>query len=231
MIRTVIFDIDNTLYNFDTASEAGMNAVYAYGEEHFGWDRSDFAKAYADMMDELFDELGDIGAAHNRLLRFERTLENRGISLEPHALKLYSLYWDTLIEVSEKSPGIEETLRTLKGRGIRLGIGSDMTAWVQYRKLEKLGLLSYFDFVVTSEEAGIDKPGARFFALCLRKAKCGPGECMFVGDNYHKDYLGAQAAGMNPVWYVPPHLEEKAGRLGVNDAVRIGELTEILELL
>ena len=71
---------------------------------------------------------------------------------------MYSLYWDTLIEKSEISPGAAETICALKERGIRVGIGSDMTAWVQYRKLEKLGILQYFDFVVTSEESNADKP-------------------------------------------------------------------------
>ena len=93
-------------------------------------------------------------------------------------------YWlkrliSTLIEESEISPGAEETMRELKARGIRVGIGSDMTAWVQFRKLEKLGLLQYCDFVVTSEESNADKPDAEFYSLCLKKAQCEPGECIY----------------------------------------------------
>ena len=209
MIKTVIFDIDNTLYNFDASHEAGMEAVcnYVYEQfgwekeaftagmeavcnyvyEQFGWEKEAFTAVYRDVMKELFDELGDIGAAHNRLLRFERILEDRGLPLSPHAMKLYSLYWDTLIEESEISPGAEETMRELKERGIRVGIGSDMTAWVQYRKLEKLGLLQYCDFVVTSEESNADKPDAEFYSLCLKKAQCEPFECIYVGDNYWKE--------------------------------------------
>lgn len=229
MIKTVIFDIDNTLYNFDASHKEGMEAVYAYVNEQFGWEKESFSATYSDMMKELFDELGDIGAAHNRLLRFERILENRGLPLSPHAMKLYSLYWDTLIRVSEISPGAEETIRALKEKGLRIGIGSDMTAWVQYRKLEKLGLLPYFDFVVTSEESDADKPDARFYALCLRKAHCEPDECIYIGDNYWKDYRGSMDAGIHPLWFVPPHLEEKAAKIGDESARRIGKLSEILD--
>ena len=194
MIKTVIFDIDNTLYNFDASHEAGMEAACNYVYEQFGWE----------------------------------ILEDRGLPLSPHAMKLYSLYWDTLIEESEISPGAEETMRELKARGIRVGIGSDMTAWVQYRKLEKLGLLQYCDFVVTSEESNADKPDAEFYSLCLKKAQCEPSECIYVGDNYWKDYRGAMDAGIHPLWFVPPHLEEKAAVIGDESARRIGELSEIL---
>lgn len=37
-----------------------------------------------------------------------------------------------------------------------------MTAYVQYRKLEAIGVTSYIDFIVTSEEAGAEKPHYHF---------------------------------------------------------------------
>jgi beta-phosphoglucomutase-like phosphatase (HAD superfamily) len=59
---------------------------------------------------------------------------------------------------------------------VRVGVGSDMTADWQFRKLERLGLLDRIDFAVTSEEAGVEKPAPGFFALCLEKAGCAPGD-------------------------------------------------------
>lgn len=38
MIKTVIFDIDNTLYNFDEAHDAGMEKVFYYIKEQFGFE-------------------------------------------------------------------------------------------------------------------------------------------------------------------------------------------------
>ena len=46
MVKTVIFDIDNTLYNFDAAHEAGMEAVCNYVYEQFGWEKEAFLAAY-----------------------------------------------------------------------------------------------------------------------------------------------------------------------------------------
>ena len=55
MIKTVIFDIDNTLYNFDAAHETGMEAVCNYVYEQFGWEKEAFTAVYRDVMQELFD--------------------------------------------------------------------------------------------------------------------------------------------------------------------------------
>ena len=79
-----------------------------------------------------------------------------------------------------------------------------MTAYMQYEKLIRLGLMEYMDFIVSSEEAGTDKPGNAFFMLCARKAGCLPGECLFIGDNIVRDYGGAAAAGMQARWFIPP---------------------------
>lgn len=78
-----------------------------------------------------------------------------------------------------------------------------MTAYVQYQKLKKLGVMPYVDFIVTSEEAGAEKPAQCFFELCLKKAGCKPEECVFIGDNLEHDVLGAARCGMAGVWYRP----------------------------
>lgn len=70
-------------------------------------------------------------------------------------------------------------------------------------KLETLGLLPFFSFVVSSEEAGVEKPHPGLFALCAEKAGVSPEECLFVGDSLKGDVLGAENAGMRALWYAP----------------------------
>ena len=92
-------------------------------------------------------------------------------------------------------------MKELKKRKIRIGIGTDMTAYVQYRKLEAIGVTSYIDFIVTSEEAGVEKPHYHFFDICVEKAGVRPEECAFIGDNYKKDVEGAWNSGLRGIWY------------------------------
>lgn len=55
--------------------------------------------------------------------------------------------------------------------------------------------------VVTSEEAGVEKPDSKFFGLCVEKAGCPAGECAFIGDNLKKDVQGSIDAGLHGIWY------------------------------
>ena len=204
MIKAVIFDLDNTLYNFDAANEFGIRALAAYTEPVFGWDYPKMKDLYEESREKLTERMGDVGSAHNRLLRFQNLLEEKKLPLHPHALEMAKAYWRGVLDNMALSPGAREIMEELRRMGIRIGLGTDMTAYMQYEKLIRLGLMEYMDFIVSSEEAGTDKPGNAFFMLCARKAGCLPGECLFIGDNIVRDYGGAAAAGMQARWFIPP---------------------------
>ena len=105
-----------------------------------------------------------------------------------------------------------------------------MTAYIQYKKLEKLGVLKYLDFIVTSEEAGEEKPTPRFFELCVKKAGCKPEECVFIGDSLKKDVQGAADAGLAAVWYDPEDSGDPADVSRITDMVQLLQITGRLRL-
>lgn len=213
MIKAVIFDIDNTLYDFDGTHRKAMAAFNGYMKENFAIGPEESEALVKKCMGIIAERTGDTAAQHNRLLRFQCILEQLGSTDYRKAMEMYHAYWDTLIAEMEPEPGLISLLERLKKRGIRLGIGSDMTAYVQYRKLEKIGALQYMDFLVMSEEAGAEKPTGRFFELCLKKAGCVPAECVFIGDSLKKDVIGAAKFGFTGTWYNPKNkqTEEAAG--------------------
>ena len=132
--------------------------------------------------------------------------------LFPHALNMYHAYWDTLIRQAQPSPGVQEFMQELKKRGIRIGIGTDMTAYVQYKKLSALGLDSCIDFIVTSEEAGAEKPDPHLFDICVEKAGFSANKCAFIGDSLKKDVEGSAKCGLKGIWYTQgkePEIEAK----------------------
>lgn len=201
MIQAVLFDIDNTLYSYDDAHAVAWEALCAYVQEHLGLDRDTFTHSHKKAMETARERLGaDCAATHDRCLRYQLLLEERGLPLH-HALTMSELYWDTLIRAAEPTPGIMECLPKLKEAGYILGIGTDMTLEYQLKKLIRLQMLPYFDFVVTSEEVNTEKPGEKLFLTCARKAGVAPGECLFIGDNLKKDVSGAKNAGMKALWF------------------------------
>lgn len=202
MIKEVIFDIDNTLYDYEPGHEKGLKRMDEYAVRQFQKEPGAFLAAYKVHHKETTERLGfDNATIHSRSIRIQNVLEDWGKPLFPHVKKMYRLYWDTLLDASRPEPGSLEALRRLKNMGITVGIGTDMTAWMQYEKLERLGFAPYINHIVTSQEAGYEKPHLPFMELCLKKAGCSPKECVFVGDTFKKDVKGAVLSGMHAVWY------------------------------
>ena len=244
MIKAVIFDIDNTLYDYDRANAAAMTAVENYAEAHFGWSRRETESLVKDSYEEMIQLSGRKAVIHNRLIRFQRILEQKSLPLSPHALRMYDIYWDTLTASSVLFPGLTDSLLALKEQRIRLGIGTNMTSVMQFRKLEALGLLPLFDFIVSSEEAGAEKPDISLFLLCCKKADCLPEECAYVGDNLKNDVIGAEEAGLKGIWFDPKkeplsedaplpvdHLGTQKPAEGVIRFSEFGELPELIKTI
>ncbi len=229
MIKAVIFDVDNTLYNFTKAHKAAFRALAAYADERLGLSGESFERLHRETAEELRAYMGEVAALHNRCIRYQVMLEKLGLPLYPHVLEMEGFYWDTLLKEAVPSANAKETLRSLKDRGIRIGVGTDMTARMQFRKLEMLGMLAYVDFLVSSEEAGAEKPALSFFARCVEKAGFGKKECLFVGDSLRKDVLGALDAGLQAVWYGPESpAEEREDVLRITDMRQLPEVVSAL---
>ena len=178
MIRAVIFDIDNTMYNFDRAHAAAMEALFRYGNQALSLEPGSMKEGLSAAQKLILDRLGtNSSAIHNRLIRFQTFLESmKNVDLTK-ALEMYHTYWDTLLAVMEPEPGLKD--------------------------LEKLGVLDQLSFIVTSEEAGEEKPSPEFFRLCVEKAGCKAEECVFIGDSLKKDVEGAEKSGLYGIWYHP----------------------------
>ena len=202
MIKTVIFDVDGTLYDYNSCHEIGMKALEQYCRRRFQTIPEEFRQIYGAAYRKEEEQIGSRTAAiHNRLIRFQLMLEDLQKPLFPHALQMYHAYWDAFLTGVVPYPYIRSWMQKLKESGVRIGIGTNMTAYIQYRKLERLGLSAYPDWIVTSEEAGAEKPDRRFFDLCIQKSGCAPEECLFVGDHPQGDAKGALTAGMHAVLY------------------------------
>lgn len=202
MIRAVFFDIDETLYGFNNVSIPGAGKAAEYIQKElqvppFLWQQA------VDMAQErIAGRLGwDCPSFHNRQIRYQNALEILGKPIYPYGTEAYRVYWNYVLDHMKPEPGIKDLLGELKRRNVYLGIGTDMTSYIQNQKLERLGVISYFDSIVSSEEAGRDKPDQEIFRLCMEKAGCSPRECLFVGDSWPRDIEGARRVGMHALCY------------------------------
>ena len=101
-------------------------------------------------------------------------------------------------------PQAEETLIALKRKGLKVGIitNTDTSREKDVRKtLQQLSLESCIDFIVTSVDAGCEKPDGRIFSLALRAVGVKATEAVMVGDRVAKDIVGGNRIGMKTILF------------------------------
>ena len=199
MIKTILFDLDDTLYEFGPAEQTGRAAIRDYAERVIGVDGDAFMDCFVGMLRLQMRLHGDAPGSHSRAIRSQLVCEKMGIPLH-HAPILNDLFWNSYISSIHPFPGIPELFAKIRESGRKIGICTNMTADWQLKKLAQLGLIDLCDFIVTSEEAAVEKPVHAIFDLCVEKAGCLASECLFIGDNPLFDIKGALDAGMNALW-------------------------------
>ncbi|MDO4633425.1 MAG: HAD family hydrolase [Eubacteriales bacterium] len=223
-IKAVCFDMDNTLYSYDEAHAAANRSLLDYGNSRFGKSDEEFLADIARAQELLVERVGFYNASsHNRILRFQCLMELLGEDVGG-ALEMYHAYWDVFLENLHPEPGIYELLDGLKKAGVRIGLGTNMMAYMQYEKMKRLQMSKYFDRIMSSEEACTEKPKPEFYQFCVKKLECEPSECIFIGDSRKNDAEGASNAGLYGLWY--SRYEKKAS--DISDLPEIRDYRECL---
>jgi HAD superfamily hydrolase (TIGR01662 family) len=99
-------------------------------------------------------------------------------------------------------PWVRDTLARLTTEGYRMSIVSNADGRVEM-ELGRAGLRPYFEKVFDSHLVGYTKPDVRLFQHALTTLGLRPAECLFVGDLFYVDVLGANRAGMAAIHLDP----------------------------
>ena len=221
MIKSVIFDLDNTLIDFMTmkkiSCDAAVSAMIGAG--------LDVNKDKA--MKELFILYDKYGLEKKTI--FQKFLKKiaKKIDYEILASGIVA-YRRVRTGFLEPYPHVSEVLFELKRRGIKLAIVSDaprLKAWI---RLVSMKINHLFDVVVTFEDTKELKPSTKPFEFTFKKLKLKASECLMVGDRPERDIKGAKKIGMLTCFakYGNPKAKGSGADYEIND---IKELLEIIE--
>jgi putative hydrolase of the HAD superfamily len=196
-IKAILLDLDDTLYAYKPCHQAGYEACKVLASEQYSISNADFDTAWKTGREKVHHNLHGQGASHSRLLYAQKASENLfGKSNPQFALDIEDTYWRVFLDTMAFNPGVEAFLQEAKDKGIKMCIVTDLTAQIQMRKWIKLDLGRFIDFLVSSEEAGIEKPGSYMFELAMEKLGVKAEECIMIGDSEEKDIKGAEALGI-----------------------------------
>lgn len=195
--NAILFDTDNTLYDYEPANSAAESAVESKVQNLLGVGSEVFRATYQQSRRDIKNQLGHTASSHSRLLYFQRMLEMLGFKAQLlTALDLEQTFWRTFLANAPLFPGVMELLDDLRSLNISIAIVTDLTSHIQLRKLTYFHLEETFDAVVTSEEVGADKPDARNFDLVLKKLDLTVDDDLWmVGDNPFTDVAGGRRIG------------------------------------
>jgi len=202
--RHLFFDLDHTLWDFDTNSRHTLQQLYISMElEQKGVNDFDrFLENYLAHNEKLWERYrnGYIKVDEMRVKRMWHTLLDFRIGDEALAQQLSNLFLDQLPTRTAVFPHTFEVLDYLTGKGYKLHLITNGFEKTQHSKLQHSGLARYFQEVITSETSNSLKPKKEIFEYAMNRVQCCSEECIMIGDSLEVDIQGAMNAGMDQVF-------------------------------
>jgi len=186
LIKVIIFDLDNTLYDEKDFVKNGFLAVAEVIEERFKINKKDF-----------FDDLNNIFKKDGRGHIFDIILQKYNIYDKNLINELVDVYHNNELKLRPYF-GVVDLLSFLK-KDYKVALLTDALGSVQRRKLNALGIKDFFDFVVYTDDYNKPKPDPFCFEKILKHFKVLPNQAVMVGDNPFKDFPGAKNMGIKTV--------------------------------
>ncbi|MEV4917028.1 HAD family hydrolase [Streptomyces tirandamycinicus] len=225
-IRAVLWDIDDTIFDYAGADRAGL-------ERHLR--AEGLAEAYASVDQALtrWKELThfhwrrfEAGGVDFEAQRRDRVRDFLGVPAmsDARADEWFACYVTHYEAAWQLFPDAVPALDRLAD-GFRHGVLSNSSLRNQHRKLTVLGVRDRFEAVVCAAELGVAKPRAAAFHAACDALGLPPGQVAYVGDHPDIDAEGAVAAGLAGIWL------DRGGVGGRPELTRITGLGELPALL
>lgn len=187
--KVILLDLDNTLYAYDPCHTSAQKETHRFYCRHVHKITfSDYQKKYTRAQNVIHRKLRGTAFCHSRLYYFQVMLQKERVTFS--AAKLEKAYWNAFFKKMKLEPWVLPFLTFCKKEKKKVVIVTNLTTVLQKQKLKILNLTKRVDGVVTSEDAGIEKPHPRIFRLALKKARVKPSDAITVGDDLKTDRAG-----------------------------------------
>lgn len=204
MIKAVLFDIDDTLLDFEAYVQNAMRD----GFQKFG------LRAYGDGMYRIFQRINTAlwHEIEQGSLTFEQLLQTRWnrifaeLDIAFDGCVFEQFFRDSLFGSAIPVDGAHEILAYLQNRYI-LCVASNGPYAQQVNRLRQGNMLHCFSHLFISEKIGASKPSAQFFSFCLSELNArheetvSAGEVLMVGDSLASDMVGAIDSGLKTCFF------------------------------
>jgi putative hydrolase of the HAD superfamily len=200
MILGVIFDFDNTVYDYNYCNTIALNYLFLELSLNFNKD-IDLIKTTYNNINKNIKLSNNSSSKFNKCHYIKKLFENLNISLNEldKYLKIYNNIFNDNLKLYDK---IEELLKLFKKNNIKIGLLSNNIFHQQYEKLKILNIIEYFDVIQTSDECGEEKPNINMYLNIQNKFNIPFENIAYIGDNYEHDILPSLNLKILPFHYI-----------------------------
>ncbi|PCH68488.1 MAG: noncanonical pyrimidine nucleotidase, YjjG family [Bacteroidales bacterium] len=227
--KHIFFDLDRTLWDFNKNSEVSLNQLFRdYQLQSIFGSFLFFKSRYEYHNGKLWNAYYQKRIKKEDLMyrRFYLTLKEAG----KNDLDLAKEIAKDFIEITPLQtvtlPNAHQILEYLKTKKYQLYIITNGFNEVQAKKLQNSKLDAYFTEVITSEDAGANKPTPQIFEYAFNKSGAVANNSLLIGDDLSTDIAGAKRVKMDQIYFNPHRINHKD-----EPTFEISDLLEIKNIL
>ena len=227
MIKTILWDFDNTLLDFDVAEKAAILSTFE--KLKLGTCTNQMLKRYDKINREYWHKIEEnkIDKQTALVKRYEDFFIEYGI--DPKIAKEFNdIYAVALGDTIAYIDNSFELVSSLKGKYNQY-IVSNGAKNVQTLRMQKSGFDKIVDDCFISDIIGFEKPSIEFFNFVFDKIKItDKSEVIIIGDSLTSDIKGGNKVGIKTCWYNPKKKGIPSGYLVDYNIQNLNEVKSIL---
>jgi len=227
--KSLFIDLDDTLWDTHNNNKECLEELYA--DYNFSRHYKSFEAFYDIYMPnnlKLWEQYRNHEIDRQTLIieRFRYILSPMGIEDVKSVLSINNDFLHRTTTKTRLIPGSIELLEYLRP-SYRLFILSNGFREVQFKKLSNSGLAPYFERMILSEDANIQKPHKEIFDFALKNTNSRRNETLMIGDSWDADIIGAYNSKIDQLWLNP----DKIPAIGFTPTYMVQSLEEIKRIL
>jgi len=191
-VRAVLFDMDNTLFDFVAAKLVACREILSY----IAREKENIVRDPSELFGYFLRGVYGFEDCEN----IRDYMQERRLFTAQSYMQCCEIYEKEKLQNLELYPGVRDTLDELKEMGLKLAVITDADSYHALARLTKVELLDSFDILIAADMTGTKKPDPAHFLFALQALGIRPEESLVVGDSIRRDIVPAHKLGLKTAY-------------------------------
>lgn len=197
MIKAVLIDIDDTIFDFEKCSKNAFKKTLE--KLDLSYKEKDFL--YFNEVNDILWNKQKLGKININEVFIERSIMmSKYFELDIEKEIFNDLFVEFLYDEIEMVDEIEELLSYLSNK-YQIYAASNGIYDMQINRLKKSNLDKYFKDIFVSDKMSYEKPDKRFFEKIISITKYSNKNLIMIGDSIKSDIIGAKNTGIKSIYF------------------------------